>query len=198
MNEQNPLSGKMIVIDPGHGGSDEGVVSPSGCTEKAVTMQLACRLHDRLKQQGAVVLLTHYDDQCVCANASSISDELFARTAIANKHIARAFISIHLNGFYDTSVGGTATLYKSDDEASEKLAACVHQEITRTCTLLDRGYEPSDLYLLQQSNVPAIQIEPAFLSNLSEEKFLQNPLFQERLIRAICKGLEKFFSLSPL
>lgn len=192
--EDNPISGRVIVIDPGHGGSDEGVVTDSGYCEKTFTLLMADKLDKALKQQGAVVVLTHYDDRNVRLSATCASEELQARVNVANRHFADAFISIHANGFYDNSVGGAATYYHNNNELSSALAQFVHQEMVSACGLIDRGFIESELYILKHCHSPAILIEPAFLSNNSEERRLLNPLFQDRLTNGIVKGLSKYFN----
>ncbi len=108
----------VIVIDPGHGGSEKGAVGPTGLAEKEVTLDLAKRLRDVLEREpGVTVVLTRSDDRLV---------ELDERTAIANHNQADLFVSLHLNAAPRRSAKGTETYYLSmeatDDEARTSAA----------------------------------------------------------------------------
>ena len=108
-----PRQGPIVVIDPGHGGAEEGAIGPSGTKEKDLTLDLARRLAAVLERDGAVdAILTREDDRHV---------PLDARTALANQHRAQLFVSIHLNASRGRSASGAETYYlaidATDDEA---------------------------------------------------------------------------------
>lgn len=77
-----------VVLDPGHGGEQEGAVSPHGETEKDLALRIAERVSQRLKKQGGRVVLTRTGD---------IDVPLVNRAAVANAIRADLFVSIHLN-----------------------------------------------------------------------------------------------------
>lgn len=106
-------AGFVVVIDPGHGGEEEGASGPTGLLEKDVTLDIARRLKARLEDGGDVeVLLTRNDDATV-----TLDD----RTAIANHERADLFVSIHANASRRTGVRGAETYFLShqatDDES---------------------------------------------------------------------------------
>lgn len=94
----------VVVLDPGHGGSDTGAISADGVQEKAVTLQIAQRVEAELEKQGIKVVLTRTTD---------IQVPLTQRTAIANFNQADLFLSIHLNSSPAPSAHGTETYYLS-------------------------------------------------------------------------------------
>ncbi len=111
------LGVKRIVLDPGHGGTDPGCISPSGIKEKDVALDLARRLKTMLETQGKFeVFLTRETD---------LSLPLEKRTAFANQKGADLFISIHLNASPRKSRTGVETFYLnfSPDPAVNELAA---------------------------------------------------------------------------
>ncbi len=77
-----------IVVDPGHGGAQEGATSPTGLLEKDVSLQVARRVRDHLEEIGAQVLMTRDEDQ---------SMPLSERVEFANKQRPDLFVSIHCN-----------------------------------------------------------------------------------------------------
>jgi N-acetylmuramoyl-L-alanine amidase len=77
-----------VVLDPGHGGDQEGALSPRGDREKEVALEISRRIADRLKKLGARVVFTRTGD---------IPVPLANRAAIANAIRADLFVSVHLN-----------------------------------------------------------------------------------------------------
>lgn len=80
--------GPLVVIDPGHGGEQEGALSPRGAREKDLALQISRRLAARLRRDGIRVVLTRTADLTV---------PLAARAEIANAIQADLFVSVHLN-----------------------------------------------------------------------------------------------------
>jgi N-acetylmuramoyl-L-alanine amidase len=97
-----PLSVKRIVIDPGHGGDQAGAVSNTGLAEKDVTLDIALRLRQLMKQSPFEVLLTRETDQTVT---------LASRVAFANSKKADLFVSIHINWLQPRSIRPLETYY---------------------------------------------------------------------------------------
>ena len=103
---------KRVVIDAGHGGFDPGAVGPGGLREKEVTLDMALRLHQRLKRSGSVQsFLTRTGDYYI---------PLSARTVSANQHQADLFISLHVNAHQSSAPNGSETYYCSEKASSEE------------------------------------------------------------------------------
>ncbi|MBO0662847.1 N-acetylmuramoyl-L-alanine amidase [Jiella sp. MQZ9-1] len=104
----------LIVLDPGHGGIDEGAVSPSGTKEKDINLENARMLATKLERYPNVeVKLTHDTDVFV---------PLEARAAMARKLNADLFLSIHADSIHYTSLRG-ATVYTLSEKASDALSS---------------------------------------------------------------------------
>jgi len=107
-----------VVIDPGHGGDEEGARGPTGLIEKEVTLDIARRLRGLLAgDPGTEVILTREDDRRVA---------LDDRTAIANHARADLFVSIHCNSSPRDSAQGAETYflsYQATDDDARALAA---------------------------------------------------------------------------
>jgi len=109
--KESAAGGKVIVIDPGHGGAENGATGPSGLKEKDVTLDLARRLEALLEREGVTVLLTRDDDRLV---------PLDDRTAVANHNKAELFVSIHLNASRGTKAIGAETYFLSPDATDDE------------------------------------------------------------------------------
>jgi len=109
---------KRVVIDAGHGGFDPGAVGQSGLKEKDVSLDIALKLHEKLKSGGEIKsFLTRTGDYYM---------PLSARTVTANQHQADLFISIHINANNKRSANGSETYFCSEKASSseaEKVAA---------------------------------------------------------------------------
>ena len=188
------IGGKIIVLDPGHGGSDPGAIGPTGLQEKQVTLPIAEYLKSILEAKGAKVILTRTTDVDVYGPHASGVDELQARVNVANGNQADAFISIHINSFSNPNVGGIATYYFDGSDQSKKLASSVQEQIAEHSGYNgDRGIQPGNLYVLRHSLMPSILVELGFISNPKEEGHLKESETQKDFANELAKGLELYF-----
>jgi N-acetylmuramoyl-L-alanine amidase len=130
---------RVIVIDPGHGGSESGAVGASGAAEKDLTLALARTLKARLEAELAVrVTLTRDED-------ASLPHE--TRTAIANQNKADLFISLHLNSAFGPTAHGAETYFLSAAASDERAARSAAAENRPAAGAAPAGDDP--LYDLQ-------------------------------------------------
>jgi N-acetylmuramoyl-L-alanine amidase len=188
------LKGKIIAIDPGHGGSDSGAIGPDGIMEKNVTLPIALKLEYLLEQAGAKVYMTRTTDRDVYAPYDSAVDELNARVMVGNRNHADVFVDIHANSFSNPEVGGTTTYYYPKTPYDELLAQNIQKQVIPLDGLEDRGVQQADFYVLKYTTMPAFLIETAFISNPREEKLLATPEFQQKMAQGIFNGLSSFFA----
>ncbi len=189
-SQKNSLKGKVIVVDPGHGGSDAGAIGPNNVLEKNVTLAIARDLRQLLSDGGATVIMTRTSDNDVTDEATLDIDELQARVDIANQANADLFISIHTDSF-DKHETGTTTYFCPG--SSGDLARLVQDSMVSQLNLYDRGAQPNDFYVLKNTNMPAILTEAAFISNPKEEKLLANRNFDKKVAIGIYNGIKKYF-----
>lgn len=178
-----PLHGRVIVIDPGHGGLDPGTYTLGGVAEKHLTLLTAKRIARRLNAAGATVYLTRDRDRTV-----SIRDIV----GFANKVKADIFISIHYN-YYGSlrRLSGTETYYYT--RASRPLALALHQSLIRGIKRRDRGLRRARYYILRHTQMPAVIVEPVYISNPQESELVTSAKFQEEVARDIAEGVKDYF-----
>jgi len=104
----------VIVIDPGHGGDDNGAIGPSKTKEKDIVLDIAKKLRDILEENKFKVILTRDDDRFV---------PLGDRTDIANEAEADLFISIHCNAAHNKNANGTIAFFLADAKTDQARAA---------------------------------------------------------------------------
>lgn len=189
-----PLAGSTIVLDPGHGGSDPGAIGASGLQEKAVTLDIAKRTAEYLRQKGANVILTREDDTFV---------DLYPRPEVANNAGAQVFVSIHINSSVSREPGGTSTYYIRPANApggsqrliteGASLAGKIQKTLAGGLGLRNIGVLNANYAVLRASLVPAALVEVAFISNANEENMLKTDEFREKTARLIADGIAAYF-----
>ena len=188
------LKDKIIVIDPGHGGSDSGAIGPNRSQEKDITLAISKKVKALLENAGAKVLMTRQTDIDVYGPNASAVDELQARTKVANNNRADVFVSIHINAFSSPSVGGIATYYYSNSGYGAMLAQSIQDNVTNIGGFQDRGINSAGFYVIKNTTMPAVLAELGFISNPNEEKNLNNSQVQQQLAQGIVQGVDGFFT----
>ena len=180
---------KLIVIDPGHGGSDTGSMH-NGLVEKTLTLDIALRLRTLLVARGWTVQLTRDTDRDVYGPNASDVNELQARVDVANNAGARLFVSIHANASTSSVPNGTTSYwYKPQDRA---LAEAIQHRVVATCGTKDDGIVRERFYVIRRTTMPATLIETAFLSNLGDAAKLSSPAFRQELALGIADGIKDY------
>ncbi|NOX96826.1 MAG: N-acetylmuramoyl-L-alanine amidase [Nitrospirae bacterium] len=183
-NSKLPLTGLVIVIDPGHGGKFPGAVGPTGLEEKEVNLRISLALARKLKKAGAKVILTRRKD---------INVPLAERRKMAISQAAHILISIHNNSAAEDTNPilrrGTGVYYTF--LPSLPLARTVYSHLLTT-GLSPGGYHYANLAVLRSPKMLAILVEAAFLSHPEDEALLAQKDFQEKVAEAIFQGLKDF------
>ena len=191
------LKGKVIAIDPGHGGNDAGAIGPTGVMEKTVTLNVALELEKLLKAEGATVVMTRRTDKTVSPNGAKASaiEELQARCDVANAAKADIFISIHADSFTNSTARGTTGYYYGETEGpmSIRLADCIRKGLCEQIKTPSRGTKPCNFYVVRNTDMAATLIELAFISNPEEESLLSSAEGVLKCAQGIFDGIEDFF-----
>lgn len=192
------VANKVIVIDPGHGGKDPGVVEGEA-VEKEITLAIAKKLAVILGQAGAVVLLTRETDEELTSPggrkfSSWKREDLNTRISMANERNADLFLSIHVNSFRPgPGEHGAQTFSQPGSEESRKLAEVIQGELVRILGNNRRKAKQVDYYILRNAKMPAAIVEVGFITNPREGKLLQDPEYQSKVAYAIYAGIVKYF-----
>ncbi|WP_080876038.1 N-acetylmuramoyl-L-alanine amidase CwlD [Oceanobacillus timonensis] len=198
-----PLNGKVIVIDPGHGGPDGGAVGSDGTEEKDIALAVSKSLQTYLMQHGAIVHLTREEDVDLAAEGTSglanrKSEDIRNRLAFIQEKEADFFISIHLNALPDSQWHGAQTFYYPKFEEGEHLATMIQEEITRNLENTDRQPLAIDqMYLLKHAETPGALVEIGFLSNERERELLKNDTYQRQMAASIYEGILRYVTEEP-
>ena len=191
--ENNLRGGRIVVIDPGHGGSDAGAIGPSGVTEKSVSLAVSLKAQKLLTASGYRVVMTRTTDIDVAAPGVSDATELQARVDKAPPD-AELFISVHCNAFSNGSAHGMETYHAPGAVKGERLARLLNEELERLGGLGNRGVKAARFYVMTHSKCPASLIELGFITNPREEKLLASNDYQQKLAQAITNAVNRYFN----
>ena len=183
-----PASGKVIVIDSGHGRPDEGAESSNGTTEAETNLKIALKLQNLLEQNAI------YDIDSKTLRQKKISD-IRNRVKIGNESSADIFVSIHLNKIPQSQYDGWQTFYKEGNENGAKLAKKIQASLNETIDKENnRVAKPIDnVYIIKHIEIPTTIVECGFLSNPDEEKKLLEDEYQNKLAWGIYNGIINYF-----
>ena len=187
------LRGKVITIDPGHGGSDPGAIGFQGSREKQLNLSVAMQVKGILEKAGAKVLMTRETDVDVFGSNATDREELQARAMVANSNRADVFLSIHHNASVNRDMNGTTTYYYMKTLLDVVLAQSLQETLVQAGGLVNIGVRPANFYVVKNTTMPAALVEIGFISNPQEEQTLNNPVFQQKIAQAIATGIDKFF-----
>ncbi|MFX3624234.1 MAG: N-acetylmuramoyl-L-alanine amidase CwlD [Ectobacillus sp.] len=195
-----PLSGKIIVLDAGHGGPDGGAVGGKEIIEKDITMELTKKLRDYLQEQGALVILTRDGDYDLASKGTKgysrrKAEDLRERVNIINNSGADLFVSIHLNAIPIHNSKGAQTFYTRSLVENERAAKFIQAELRTSLENTNRSAKTiSRVYLLKHAKAPGVLVEAGFLSNVNERYLLNSEKYQQKVAAAVYRGVLRYFT----
>jgi N-acetylmuramoyl-L-alanine amidase len=203
---------KVIVLDAGHGGRDNG----TSVNEKVYALDVSRRAAKLLEAQGYKVLLTRNEDVFI---------ELKERALLANTSKADVFVSIHFNALPNNNrtsgvevytfppalqhaTGWWGSLAKEDrdletteepvnrfDHWNAVLAQQIHRRFIVDLKTFDRGQKLMHLGVLRGLNCPGLLVECGFLTSDQEARKIATPEYRQKLAEAVAEGVQDFAGL---
>ncbi len=196
-----PVSGKVIVVDAGHGIPDEGAQSSRGTTEAETNLKIALKLQNLLEQSGCTVILTRSDENAIydldknTLREKKISD-IRNRVKIGNNSSADMFVSIHLNKIPQQQYWGWQCFYNSKNEKSINLAKKIQANLNESIQKENKrvAMKLDTVYIMKHVEIPISIVECGFLSNPDEEKELLDGTYQDKLAWGIFNGIIDYYN----
>ncbi len=184
------LSGKRIVIDPGHGGADRGVSVGSGAdaiTEAGLVDDIGRRLEGRMAAAGMEALLSHGPNDCP-TDAE--------RAGFANSAGADVVLSLHVDANASPAANGLAAFHfgtgtGATSTVGEALAGFIHRELLARTRMLDCGVHPRPWELLRLTRMPAVRVEMGYLTNERDRAALLDPGFRDVVAEGILVAVKR-------
>jgi N-acetylmuramoyl-L-alanine amidase len=181
--EHSGVSSAVIMIDPGHGGSDRGTLGASGRSEGDLCWDIAHRLAVRLTGLGARVAFTRMKGEC---------PDTSSRAQRANAEHADLFVSLHMNSHDKSNAEGACTYFFGGSRSGERLAESVQRELV-ALGVPDCRSHPRSYQLLKETRMPAVLVEPGFISNPEDARRLEDPEFRAAVANAIATAIRRYY-----
>lgn len=193
-----PLTGKIIYIDPGHGGVDGGAENGEA-VEKDIALSISKMLRDYLQQQGALVLMTREKDiDLADEDTKGLSrrktEDLHRRVELINESKADYFISIHLNSIPSSRWYGAQTFYHEKYIENKIAAEMIQERLRENLDTKRKAKSISHVYLMKKAKKPGVLVEVGFLSNPAEREKLLSEEYQEKVAASIYEGIIRYFT----
>ncbi len=193
-----PLDGVSIVVDPGHGGKDEGAQKEK-VKEAQINLSISQKLKSELEKLGANVTLTRdgaYDLASEGAQNRKRED-MKKRAAMINEDRIDLFISVHLNAYPNVSIHGAQVFYRKKDEASKAFADIIQKRMN-TFTQVEKKSKTGDYYILNETTPPGVLVECGFLSNENDRLNLTKDAYQQELAKVLSESVAEYLNVLSL
>jgi len=187
-DENKPLKGIRIMLDPGHGGTDASALGPLGLAyaEKDINLKTSLKLEAELEALGAEVLMTRRDDRNV-----SLEERLSASRSTKPD----MFISLHANSMEDnvdiSKIDGFSVFYR--DVHAKPLSEAVYTEVVEGLGRNKKGVRRENFYVIRGTWTPSILVESGFVPNPNEFEWLTDENEQLALAKTIAKAIVEYF-----
>lgn len=191
------VAGKVVLVDPGHGGRDPGAIAASGLREKEIVLGIALHLESLLQRAAVNVVMTRRNDTDLADSGASSrkAQDLGRRVALGREAEADVFVSIHGNSFPSATWSGAQTFYTSNRADDRWLAERIQERLVRQLGPNRRQAAAADYYVMRESTMPAVVVEVGFLSSPAESELLGTEAYQRRVAEAIYMGIVDYFAL---
>jgi N-acetylmuramoyl-L-alanine amidase len=189
-NDSTAALKPLVVIDAGHGGTDEGA-KVNAFMEKKLTLTTAFLTKKHLEELGYRVIMTRSCDVYL---------PLQRRVSIANKTKGSLFVSIHFNSSPSVEAHGIEIFYFDSKElwrtkASKRLASYILYRTIDQTEALSRGVKQGNFHVIRETDMPAVLVEGGFITNRDERGKLREKGYLDRLAIGIAQGIDKYMKM---
>jgi N-acetylmuramoyl-L-alanine amidase len=180
----------LVIIDPGHGGTDEGA-KVNTFMEKKLALTTALLTKKHLEELGYRVMMTRSRDVYL---------PLQRRVSIANKTKGSLFVSIHFNSSPSVEAHGIEIFYFDSKElwrtkASKRLANCILYRTVGQTDAISRGIKQGNFHVIRETDMPAVLVEGGFITNREERTKLREKAYLDKLAVGIAQGIDKYMRM---
>lgn len=187
-----PLIGKIIYLDAGHGGIDNGTTYKD-YKEKEINLAIVLKLQKELEENGATVYLTRKDDNDLSNNGAKYrkKSDFDNRIKLINNSQADMYISIHQNHYENNKYSGPQVFYVADNKT---IAETIQNTLNQATNTQRQPKTINNTYMYKRLNKPGILIECGFLSNTMEREKLITEEYQTFISKVITEGIIKYYN----
>lgn len=185
----------VIVLDPGHGGSDPGMIGIDGLEEKNINLSVTLLLKEKLEEKGYTVVLTREEDKGLYDESAQNkkAQDLQRRIALIDETAPVLTVSIHQNSYPQEEIKGAQVFYYTHSGEGKKAAEIMQESLLVLDDTNHRKAKANDTYyLLKRTESPTIIVECGFLTNTEEAGLLKQEEYQKKVAEAIVAGIKAY------
>ncbi len=190
--EENKVQ-HIILIDPGHGGIDGGAKSKNGTIEKDINLSISIKLKAELEAANYLVYMTRAEDSQLDSRKAK---DLSARCQMKKDTKCDMFISIHQNMFPQANCFGAQVWYASNEDSkvlAEDIQTSLKETVDDKNKRIPKAAKEQYRILRDGYEAPCVLVECGFLSNYEEEQKLKSNEHQDKIVKGITGGVNKYF-----
>ncbi len=193
-NNSLELVGRVIYIDPGHGGADPGATYKN-IKESDINLEISLKLKRELEKNGAIVYITRDKNIDLSSNKYSRKrSDIVNRIKLINDSDCDLYLSIHLNSETSSVWYGGQVFYDDVNPSNIVLAEEIQKQLKKNTNTKRDIEEIKDILLNRKINKVGVLVELGFLSNANDRYLLRRPEYQEKLSKSITKGVISYFT----
>ena len=194
-------TGKVIIIDAGHGGEDSGAIGVTGVLEKDLNLAISLQMGQELEKKGYTVIFTRTEDKMLYLPEENIKgmrkiSDLKNRCKLTENFEDCILISIHMNSYGSSKYSGLQVYYQDNNDESKILASKIQSSVRESLQQENNRQTKAgkSLYLLENTKCPSVIVECGFLSNEYECKKLSEKEYQKELSFSIIYGIIEYIN----
>lgn len=197
-NETNIDIRPIVIIDPGHGGTDGGAIGLHDVPEKHLNLSTSLKLYDLMLLSGYDVKLTrNTDDDTDGESGFNKKQDIYTREALGNASPQAVFLSIHMNSSTSSNDKGFQVFYGRKNSESPILAEYIRNEMAES-NLATRIRElkaaPDTVYLMKNLQNPCVLIECGFMKNTEDFALLSDERYRQKLALVFLSATNKYLN----
>ena len=185
LNKKLPLKNVKIVIDAGHGGSEQGAISCLGNPEKEFNLSISKYLEHELKAMGATVYMTRHFDRFVSLNN---------RVKYTNDKNAQIFVSIHANSLPDNKNPlehrGSGVYYYYDE--AKPLSESIINAVCKNMAVRNNGIHQASFAVVRNTSAVSVLVETAYVINPDDNSLLIDDDFKRKYAASVAEGIKNY------
>ena len=193
---KNREKSQVIAVDPGHGGTDPGMIGVDGLEEKGINLEISMKLSELLKEKGYRVVMTRKEDKGLSDPSASNkkAQDMQRRIAFLEEANPVLTVSIHQNSFSDQNVRGPQVFYYENSVEGKNLAEKIQESMNKSLAPKRPRMIKANTsyYLLKRSKGTLVIVECGFLTNSEETELLKTETYQQKDAEAIAEGIDDY------
>lgn len=193
--EEQYLKGKIIYLDPGHGGRDPGAMYKE-LRESEINLQITNELKKELESKGAIVYQTRIGDYDISKieTKNHKRNDLEIRAKLINESNCDIYISIHLNSDPSPTWSGAQIFYTNKNEENKTLAQIIQTKFKEKLKTKRQPKQLNNMYLFDRLKKPGVLIEAGFISNSNDRYLLKQKNYQQKLAQTITEAIIQYYN----